>query len=79
MNQKEHLEYEDITYLLKTPEWRSWINFIESRAEYLTKKALSKVKDGEYDEAGKLVAIINDIKTQIHNFKHRKTELEQEE
>lgn len=77
MKQTERQEYEDISYLLLTSEWRAWVQFLKDRAEMLTKKVLGFVETKDFDKAMNTVAIINDIKRQIDMFQQRKIELEE--
>lgn len=77
MAKSDYSDYMDIVMLLKTPEWRTWVSFIESRVLHLSEKVIRQVREKEFEEATKTVAVIDDIQRQLHLFRNRKMELEE--
>ena len=71
-------DYENMVMLLKSPEWLEWVRFLRARTVTLKDKVLRHVRNKEYDDALKVVAVIDDIDTQIELFKSRKRDLENE-
>ena len=75
----EYKEYDSMKFLLKSPEWWTWVKFIQERREKLREQVLSYVRDNDIHKANGTVAVIDDIDKQLALFKARLHDLENKE
>ena len=71
-------DYDDMVLLMKSPEWRSWVKFLRERKDVLRDKVLEYVRNSNFGEAQKVLAIHDDTEKQILLFINKKKDLEEE-
>ena len=70
-------DYDDMTSLMQAEEWRVWVKFIRNRVSHMEFKVVRLVRDKNFDEAVKTVAVIDDMKRQIEMFINMRSHLEE--